>query len=338
MKCKRFLHVVVVALVLLPWVIPAPGWALASLGTGRGTRGVELSLDEGKTWLPFGAHALPILDGAQLRSTSGGASVDLTDGSQVHLFPFSAVRFHEIGSAIEIALLHGRLVFQLPVKTRVDLRTPSARLHPVREQVMVGEVFANGSGTTGLRMAKGSLQVQELSGGRREFLASLEPVILPKPLTTPAALFSSSLPAAPPRGAKAVFNPSGESLGYLGLDGHLVISPGFTASLTHPFSPRLLQLAMARVPEKDRREAFPLFDVNGGYVGYVAGSVFYAQAQISQAQVAQAIGGAETGIATLADAGAALGAAAIPVAFGFLVDTGGGGGAPVLATALRPKR
>ena len=54
---------------------------------------------------------------------------------------------------------------------------------------------------------------------------------------------------------------------------------------------------MAKVPDTDRAEATPLFDVNGGYVGYLAGPAFYAQAVGTapqtpggQMQMAQAVG------------------------------------------------
>jgi len=49
--------------------------------------------------------------------------------------------------------------------------------------------------------------------------------------------------------------------------------------LTRAFSPKLVRVAMNAIPERDRIvDATPLFDVNGGYVGYLSGPVFYAQA------------------------------------------------------------
>jgi hypothetical protein len=81
-----------------------------------------------------------------------------------------------------------------------------------------------------------------------------------------------------PDGAKAVFAPGGESIGYLGHEGRLVVHPRFTSDLTRPFPAKLVQLAASSVADEHRKsDAMPLFDVNGANVGYVAGSVFYAQ-------------------------------------------------------------
>jgi hypothetical protein len=85
-----------------------------------------------------------------------------------------------------------------------------------------------------------------------------------------------------------VFDPKGESLGYLRPDAQLVVQPGYTSNLTRPFPAKLVQLAMARIEEKNREEAVPVFDVNGAYVGYLAGPAFRAEGQVAQAQVAQA--------------------------------------------------
>ena len=85
-----------------------------------------------------------------------------------------------------------------------------------------------------------------------------------------------------------MFDPRGESLGYLRPDAQLVVQPGYTSDLTRPFPAKLVQLAMARIDEKNREDAVPVFDVNGGYVGYLAGPAFRAEGQVAQAQVAQA--------------------------------------------------
>src|SRR6266550_2877464 len=88
-------------------------------------------------------------------------------------------------------------------------------------------------------------------------------------------LFGSDTETTPPAHAKAVFTPNGQSIGYVGRAGSLVIYPGYTNDLTRPFSPKLVRLAMNTIPGKDRTDdATPLFDVNGGYVGYLAGPVF----------------------------------------------------------------
>jgi hypothetical protein len=327
-------RLVLVALLAFTLAIPIPALSgAASLGTARGIRGVELSLDGGKSWLPLGSRSLPVMDGAQIRATGGGAVIDLTDGSRLAVLPFTTLRFRDTGTATEVSLVYGRLTFQLPRQTRVEVRTATARLAPVRDQAMAGEIFLGGEGTLGLRMTQGTLQVEELAGAKRTMVASLEPVFLPKRPNTTAPLFTSDAQAAPPAGAKSVFSPKGESLGYLQPNGQLVVHPGYTSDLTQPFAPKLVQLAMAKVPEKDRSDAVPVFDVNGGYVGYVSGSGFYAQAQ-----VAQAVGGPEglgaAGWTGLGIAGAMIGAG---IGYGIDAQSGGGGGGGV-TTPLQPRR
>lgn len=268
--------------------------AAAGLGTARGYRGVEVSLDSGKSWLPLGQRAFPLLDGAQMRSTSGAALLSLNDGSRVSLLPASTVELRQAGNATEVTLRSGRLTFSLPKETRVEIRTASARLEPVRSSAMAGEVFVGESNVVGLRMTQGTMQVRELAGERRTMLASLEPVFVPKRPASAASVFSASAsaPAAAPSGARGVYTPRGESFGYLGAESQLVVHPGYTRDLTQPYPQRLVQVAMAKIPEGDRKDSTPLFDVNGGYVGYLSNSGFYSATRVAQAQpqVAQAVG------------------------------------------------
>jgi hypothetical protein len=288
MTYGRVVRVPLVGFVVLALIVPLPVWSASlSMGSARGVRAVEASLDDGKNWLPLGARSLPILDGTQLRTSNGGAVIDLSDGSRLNVLPFSFLRFREASGTTRISLVHGRLSFHLPRETRVEISSPTVWLEPVRTEVMQGEFFVAREGTTGLKMAAGSLQVHELAGSQQVRLASLEPVFLPRRPATAAPLFISEAPAGPPAGARAVFDPRGESLGYLRPDAQLVVQPGYTADLTQPFPPKLIQLAMAKIDEKNRPDAMPVFDVNGGYVGYLAGPVFHAQGQLAQAQIAQ---------------------------------------------------
>jgi hypothetical protein len=179
-------------------------------------------------------------------------------------------------------------------------------------------------------------------------LASLEPVFLPKRPAVSGPLFATEAPAGPPpAGARAVFNPRGESLGYLEKS-QLVVSPGYTADLTRPFPAKLVQFAMARIPESNRQDATPVFDVNGGYVGYLAGPAFYAQAvgatpaQVAQADLSQpnnTVLGMEQetfliGLGALTSGGALVG-----LCLGEVICGGDGdGGVQSLSTALRPRR
>lgn len=321
MAKQRVLTMVAVGVVLglLGATLAAsPSWAAtASLGTARGADRVELSLDDGKSWLALGGRSLPILDGTQVRSTTGGALLDLTDGSRLNVLPFTAVRVRDGQRATELTLLHGRLTFRLPGATRVELATPLARLEPVRAQAMAGEVFVGGDQTLGVQMTEGRLRVRELAGAQRVLVAAAEPVFLPKKPATGGPLFAREAATAPPAGAKAVFNHAGESLGYLAPDGRLVIHPGYTADLTRPFAPKLRQAVAAQIPEEVRETAVGVFDVNGTYLGYLSGPTFQPYHRGLQAG---SVGG---GMGPAAGAGlAAAGTSLTAISLG-----GGGGGA-----------
>jgi len=288
----RGLLAAVLSLTLIaPAAIVPASHAAGGLGTARGYRGVEVSLDGGKTWVKLGQRSLPLLDGARLRSTTGSAVLTLSDGSRVALLPGTSVDLQQASSATEVYVRSGRLMFNLPRDARTEIRTDSARLEPVRKEPMAGEVFVGGQPTTvAVKMSEGSVQVRELAGEKRTMVASLEPVFLPKKPAS-GAIFSASAPVAAPAGAKGVYTPAGESLGYLGSDTKLVMQPGYTRDLTQPFPRKLVQVAMAKIPEGDRKDGTPLFDVNGGYVGYLSDSGFYSAsrvAQVTQPQVAQA--------------------------------------------------
>ncbi len=289
MSNRPVLRIWLVAFLVLPLIAPIPGWSASlSMGNVRGIRAAEGSLDDGKNWLALGSRSLPILDGTQLRTGNGGAIVDLSDGSRLNVMPFSLLRFREDSGGTRVSLVHGRMSFRLPRDTRVEISSPTARLEPVRAEAMQGELFVTREGTMGLKMLAGNVQVHELAGSQQVRLASIEPVFLPKRPPGPASLFTNSMaPASPPPGSKAVFDPKGESVGYLRPDAQLVVQPGYTSDLTRPFPAKLVQLAMARIDEKNREDAVPVFDVNGGYVGYLAGPAFRAEGQVAQAQVAQ---------------------------------------------------
>jgi hypothetical protein len=183
----------------------------------------------------------------------------------------------------------------------------------VRTEGMVGEVFVGGA--TGLKLTRGNLRVRDGSG-RQLVVAGLKPVFVPKRPAVAGPLFTSDVAAGTiPDGAKAIFSARGESLGYLDPEGQFVVSPGYTSDLTRPFAPRIVQAALANVPPKDRADAELLFDVNGEYVGYVVGPVFYAQTEL-------AAGAAVSGASRI-DRGAAS------VAPGAIAGTAAAGGAAV---------
>lgn len=290
MAHDRVVQVPLVFFLVLALIAPVPVWSASlSMGSVRGFRAAEGSLDDGKNWLALGSRSLPVLEGTQLRTSNGGAVVELSDGSRLNVMPFSLLRFHEVSGGTQVSLVYGRMSFRLPRDTRVEISSPTARLEPVRSEVMQGEFFVTREGTMGLKMSAGNLQVHELAGSQQVRVASIEPVFLPKRPPGAASLFiNSAAPANPPPGSKAVFDPKGESVGYLRPDAQLVVQPGYSSDLTRPFPAKLVQLAMARIDEKNREDAVPVFDVNGGYVGYLAGAAFHSEGHLAQAQVAQA--------------------------------------------------
>jgi hypothetical protein len=279
MKARyAFARTVLIAGLSASLAVPAPqAAASAILGTARGPQTARLSLNGGKSWLALGGRSLPLLPGTEIRSAAGNAEVTLSEGSRILVMPFSALTFAETSRGIEISLAHGRIAFTFAPRTTVEILTPTVRLEPVVGQPMEGEVFVTGSGLTGVQMTRGTLNVRRLSQPRDVMLAGVEPVFLPARPSMAGIYFSADTPSTPPD-ARGVFTPDGRSVGYVGRDGALVIEPGYTRDLTRAFSPKLVRLATNAIPDKHRAEdATPLFDVNGGYLGYLAGPVFYAQ-------------------------------------------------------------
>jgi hypothetical protein len=278
--------------VIMFQVLTIHAWsAPASLGTVRGTRAVELTFSGDRTWLPIRERSYPVMPGMQVRSKASPAAIELIDGSRINLLPFSMVQVQEAQDSIEISLLYGRLSFKLPAATRVEILTTSARLEPQRQGAMAGELFVNREGAIGLKMTTGTLQVQELADAHQVRLASLEPVFIPTRPIGSGPLFSSDALPTSPAGAKSLFTPKGESVGYLQTDGQLVVQPGFTEDLTRPFPTKLVRLAMATIPDATESDAMPLFDVNGKYLGYLNGADFYPQTQLAQAFAGGTVGG-----------------------------------------------
>lgn len=280
----------------------------ASLGTARGVLAADLSLDGGQRWLRLADRALPVMDASRIRTTGGGVMLDLVDGSRVNVLPYSSVAIRETAAGTTIALAYGRLTFRLPPTTRVAIETPAARLEAVRAEEMAGEVFA--SSTTGLKMTRGRLEVRPRGSAEPVMVASVDPVFFPERPTATLPLFTTEASeVAAPAGARGLFGARGESLGYLSADGRFVVEPGFTADLASPFAPRTVQVALAQIPQAQRAGAEPLFDVNGAYVGFVAGPEFFAQAAPSASGgVAAAAGAGGAGLGgTLVGVGSVVG-------------------------------
>ncbi len=282
--------------------LPVPGFGTPlSLGTVRVMRGVQVSSDGGKTWLAASMAPTPLADGTWIRATTGGALLELTDGSRVSVMPFSEASIEREAHGTAIALHRGRLSLRLPARARLAIEAGDAHVRPAGDEAVTGEVLVTGDRTVGVRASRGRLEIQETAVPRRTMFASLEPVFVPKRPERRGPLFVTDAPATPPPGARAAFGPGGDSAGYVS-DGQFIVHPGFSSGLTRPFPSSTVQLAMAKIPEPDRPGATPLFDVNGGYLGYESGAVFYAQAQLTPARVAQAGapgGGAAGGSGTI---------------------------------------
>ncbi|HSF31075.1 MAG TPA: FecR domain-containing protein [Candidatus Tectomicrobia bacterium] len=326
----------VIGIFILSQMLSVYAWpGTTSLGTARGTRAVSLSLGEGKAWLSLAGRSYPVMPGMQIRSTTGRAAVELVDGSRVNVLPFSAIRFQEAEGAIDILLLHGRLIFEFPAETRVEISTPSARLAPVRQAAMAGEVFVKSTGQVGLKMTRGTLEVHQFTDPTQVMLASTDPIFVPQRPVGQGFLFTSDTVIAPPTGAKGTFSPKGKSIGYLQPDGQFIVQPGFTADLTQPFAARLVRMAMATIPDSSASDAMPLFDVNGKYLGYLRESAFYPETQVAQAMGRGAAGGG-SGSTEIIAGGLLVGT------WGLLIGLGIGGvfsgDTPRPATAIQPGR
>jgi FecR protein len=275
MKVARLLPVAFVVVTLIG--SPTSGSDTLSKGTARGVGSADLSLDDGKSWLSVSSRSLPILDETRIRTGNGSVSIEMSDGSRLSVLPFTVVRLRGAAETTQAGLQYGRLGFRLLHETRIQIRTPTLRLEPVRTEVMSGEIFVAREGMMGLKMAAGSVQVHELTGGGFVQIGRVAPMFLPRRPDTTEPLFSSEVAVRPPADARAVFDPNGRSLGYLDRGIHLIVHPGYTSDLTEAFPRKLVTVAVARIVERDRADATPVFDLNGGYVGYVLGPVFYAR-------------------------------------------------------------
>lgn len=249
--------------------------ASVMLGIATGGRGVEMSLDGGRVWLSLEKQALPILGSAEIRSSGGTVALDLRDGARVELLPFSSARVAETDGVIEMTLVQGRAQFRLPAAAKIRLRTSVAHLEG--DGKASGEVVVTREGVTGVRASDGRVRVTEVGGGRRVLLAASTPVFVPRTPEGAERVFDGGRDR-PATGRQAVFTPRGESLGYIEADGHLTVHASYVNDLTGPYPQKLVRAVVARIPEDARQNAVPLFNVNGGYVGYLVGATFYPAA------------------------------------------------------------
>jgi hypothetical protein len=282
MKALSTTYRLVAALLTVLLVVPIPAASAESLGTIRGGTAGRVALDQGKTWVPLMKRSLPIFSGAQVRTAAGGAVIELKDGGRISVLPFSAVRFEPQQPVAGVVLEYGRMKFRLPATTAFSLQTSSGVVRPASAGAIEGELVAGTDGAMGLKMSEGTARLVALKDPAHTMLASLEPVFLPR-APRPGITFSSDTAPMIDRASKAVFGPAGENVGYLQRDGKLVVHPGFAADLSRPMPSRLVRLAMATIPDDQQtQDAVPLFDVQGLYVGYLAGPVFHAQSTTTE--------------------------------------------------------
>lgn len=255
----------------------------AGLGTARGARGAEMSLD-GSRWLSLERRALPAMPGSLLRTSTGTIQIDLADGSRITVAPFSSGRVEPSGT---VALAYGRADLRFVPKSQAAVTAGSAALSP-GDAGAAADLLVERGGATAVRVRAGSVQVRSADGSTRVARAGEAPVVLGEPRTQ-AALFDR--PAIDRGSRRTAFGAKGESLGYLTPDGTLVAQAGFARDLRGPFDSRTVAQAVARIPEDARRDALPVFDVDGGYLGYIEGHAFYAFAgPMAQAAPAAAAG------------------------------------------------
>ena len=83
----------VIAIFILAHMWPINVWpTTTSFGTARGTRGVEVTLNGGKTWVSLGGRALPLVQDIVIRSRIGHAWIELADGSRLTVLPSDIVQ------------------------------------------------------------------------------------------------------------------------------------------------------------------------------------------------------------------------------------------------------
>jgi len=278
MVIKRGASVVLLGLTVVVGVLVTtrPVSASVMLGTATGGRGAEMSLDGGRVWLSLAKQPLPILGSADIRSSSGAVALSLREGASVELLPFSTARVAQTEGAIDVTLVQGRAEFVLPAAAKIRLRTSVARLEG--DGKVAGEIVVTRDGVTGVRAHDGRVRVTELVGERRVLVAAVTPIFVPRTPEAASQVFDDGSRERPGTGRKAVFTPKGESVGYLDSDGHLTVQAGHVNDLTGPYPQKLVRAVVARIPEDARQNAVPLFNVNGGYVGYLVGPTFYPAA------------------------------------------------------------
>lgn len=252
---------------------PAPASAAAAgLGIARGVRDAELSLDGGRRWLSLEDRALPAMAGSHVRTTTGSVTLDLADGSRIALAPFSALRVEGSGM---IDVRYGRVEVRAVPRSALGVTAGSTRVSladPARPTV--AEVVVDPGYATGVQVRQGAVRVQAPNGTSRVARAGDGPVVIGKPIAR-EAMFGVRTPL-PGATGRAAFTAKGQNVGYLGADGALIVRAGFARDLSGPFAPRTVAQAIARIPETDRADAAPIFDVQGRFLGYVRGASFHA--------------------------------------------------------------
>jgi len=291
----------------LTTLITLPIWFLASamplhaqavefpIGVGTGSKEAQVTQD-GKQWAALATSSIPIYGGAIIRTGNGAASVLLRDGAQLELRPGSVIEIagDRIAPTIKIAV--GQLLFRLPASSQTVLITPSVRYQGMaspgtdtppsirvaadspRSSDRIGEIVVTQRGASRIGLRQGEMLAKSVSHPGLHIVKAGQSVSIQQVgASDPSfrALLAQALPggasALPDSDAVPVYDASGRSLGYIGIDGSFVPSPGITPNLPTP-------VPAGTIPSNVTLPAgtTPIFTAEPAYVGYLLGEKFAA--------------------------------------------------------------
>jgi len=282
-------------------------WSLASvmpvgaqaielpLGLAAGSREAQITLD-GKQWTPMTSSSSPLYDGAIIRTGNGVASVLLKDGTQLEFQPRSVMGISGSRAAPVVKIAIGRVLFRLPASSQTVLITSSVRYQGMASPMTdtppsirvaavspsssdrIGEIVVTQRGASRIGLRQGEMFAKSVSHPGLHIVKAGQSVSIPQVgASDPSfrALLAQALPggasALPDSDAVPVYDASGRSLGYIGIDGSFVPSPGITPNLPTP-------VPAGTIPPNVTLPAgaTPIFTAEPAYVGYLLGEKFVA--------------------------------------------------------------
>jgi hypothetical protein len=282
-------------------------WSLASvmpvgaqaielpLGLAAGSREAQIALD-GKQWAALTSSSNPVFDGTVIRTGNGVASALLNDGTQLELQPRSVMGISGSRAAPMVKIAIGRVLFRLPASSKTTLVTPSVRYQAAASGLAksptllraaavnsnssdpVGEIVVNQQGGSRIGLQQGEILARPVNEPSLHIVKAGQSVSIPQVgASDPSfkALLAQALPggasALPDSDAIPVYDQSGRSLGYIGIDGSFVPSPGITPNLPTP-------VPAGTIPPNVTLPAgaTPIFTAEPAYAGYILGDRFVA--------------------------------------------------------------